>query len=78
MSATLRLSDGTAWPHPSITEELASKLNCYHAEEVTLTRHDAWALRAIVGAYAHLCDHPAGVEAAVTKLRILRRAVRNT
>jgi hypothetical protein len=28
-----------------------------------------------VGAYDHLVDHPAGTEAAIRKLRLLRRAL---
>ena len=73
---TLRLDDGTAWPEPLRDETLADKLNCHLADTVTLTRHEAWALREIVGAYAHLAEHPAGVEAAVARLRMLRRKVR--
>jgi hypothetical protein len=74
---SLRLDNGTSWPAPLHDDELSDKLNCYLHETVTLTRHEAWALREIVGAYAHLSAHPAGTESAVKSLRSLRRAVRN-
>lgn len=76
MSRPLRLPDGTSWPQPLDDENLSAKLNCYHAETVTLTRAEAWALREIVGAYGHLCCHPAGVGKAVAKVRMIRRALR--
>lgn len=72
---TMRLPDGTSWPRVP-DEDLRQKLNCYNAETVTLTRHEAWVLREIVGAYDHLLSHPAGVEEAVAKLRMLRRAAK--
>lgn len=69
-----RLPDGTSWP-TTPDEDLHSKLNCYNAETVTLTQHEAWKLREIVGAYDHLLSHPAGTGSVVAQLRMLRRAV---
>mgnify|MGYP001576873002 FL=1 len=43
---------------------------------VVLTREEALSLRSLVGAYAHLVGHPAGVQAALVKLRLLRKAWR--
>ncbi len=74
MADHIHLPDGSNWP-PPLDQETAEKLNCYESETVTLTRHEAWRLRSIVGAYDHLVDHPAGTEAAIRKLRLLRRAL---
>ena len=74
MNKNYRLLNDTAWPMPLDDDEI--DLNCYHIETVTLTRHQAWRLRDIVGAYDHLVRHPAGVEAAIHALRLLRRAAR--
>ena len=71
----IRLPNETTWPLP-LDEDEARKLNCYDADTVTLTKHEAWRLRSIVGAYDHLTTHPAGVGAAIRTLRLLRRAVR--
>lgn len=70
-----RLADGTSWPR-SPDEDLHTKLNCYDGDTVTLTKHEAWTLREIVGAYDHLLSHPAGTESAVAKLRMLRKAAK--
>ena len=47
MNKNYRLPNDTAWPMPLDDDEI--DLNCYHIETVTLTRHQAWRLRDIVG-----------------------------
>ena len=78
----LRLDDGTAWPHPdrgheAITE-IGGSASLLDAQSLTLTRADFFALREIVAAYDHLCRHPVGTEDTVKKLRMLRRAVKES
>ena len=75
MSKPYRLPDGSVFAPLLHNDALRDKLNCYHAETVTLTRTEAWTLREIVACYEHLIAHPAGTEAAVRKLRMARRAV---
>ena len=68
----LRLDDGTSWldPHDERLHEAARKA-VHHREG--LTREEAWLLADAVAGYCHLATHPAGTEAAIRKLRALRR-----
>lgn len=62
-----RLEDGSLWPVGAARlGELQARL--HHAGD-----YDA---AEAVAAYIHLLAHPAGVESAVQKLRMLRRAER--
>lgn len=67
MSKSSRLPDGSVWPTGAERiGEIQGRL--HHAGD-----YDA---AEIVAAYNHLLAHPAGVESAVAKLRMLRRVER--
>jgi hypothetical protein len=70
MSNRLVLEDGTVWP---TLEQAVGVVERHHHSDPP--DYDA---SAIAHAYMHLVAHPAGVEAAIRKLRMLRRAHRET
>lgn len=82
----LRLDNGTSWPNPDRVVEAFDRMprpaaadrdiGAPMTDEERTALLDYWTLRDLVGAYDHLCRHPAGVESAVHTLRSLRRAVR--
>jgi hypothetical protein len=67
----LKLEDGTTWPDPLSAQAIAWRLR--YAQP---GRGDLVAAADVIGAYGHLITHCVGTEAAVTKLRMLRRAAR--
>ena len=73
-----RLPDGTNWPTVAsgmtAIENIGGPVSLDDAGPFTVSREDLFALRAIVGAYAHLATHPAGAASVIAQLRMLRRA----
>lgn len=59
------------WPTAAMAGRVADKVR--HGD---LTQAERFALARVCDAYVHLLTHPAGVEAAVQRLRGLRRAER--
>ena len=64
----VRLLDGSTWPDPERCAEMEGRLR--HHE---MCRGDESETATIVAAYLHLLTHPSGTEAAVRKLREMRR-----
>ena len=79
MSNYLRIDNGTTWPDPRAGNDVIDRLGgpVGLGEEWTgeISKTDLYTLRAIVSAYSHLAEHPAGTESAIGSLRSLRRAV---
>jgi hypothetical protein len=64
----LHLSDGSIWASAQVAEDVIERH--HHA---TPPDYD---VSSVAGCYLHLLCHPAGTEAAIRKLRALRRAHR--
>jgi len=71
----VKLPDGSLWPHPECPALEESAWTAVHHPD-RLTGGQAGHLLSLVAAYQHLATHPAGTDAAVAKLRALRRALR--
>lgn len=68
MTPRHRLDDGSLWPSAQTAGEASDRLRYGEVPD-----YDA---AAVMDAYWHLLRHPSGTEAAVQKLRALRRAER--
>ncbi len=66
----MKLPDGTSWPDLEQATEAAWRARFLDSQVST---EDRMTLASVVSAYWHLVAHPAGTEAAVKKLRMLRR-----
>lgn len=69
----MRLSDGSSWPDLERAGEAEWALRHARSLGDAPTRGDELVAASVIGAYRHLLTHPAGTEAAVRKLRELRR-----
>ncbi|MCP4244233.1 MAG: hypothetical protein GY772_27115 [bacterium] len=65
-----RLEDGTVWPSVEAADGVVWRH--HHSDPPD---YDA---SGVAGAYMHLVAHPAGTEAAIRKLRMLRRKWRES